>query len=132
VRRPLLALFAVLVSLAACGGSTSASKTGFCERLDRLTANDPFRTFGDRATDREIEQAFHALVDRADELVDLAPDDARSAARSYASAAKALDDTMAAAGYDGDEVDARAYRDHQVDYAAAAARLERYLATACS
>jgi hypothetical protein len=127
-----VAVSAVLLALTACGGDSSASRSAFCERLDRLAANDPFRVFGDRATDREIEQAFHALVDRAEELEEVAPDDARAAARAYASAAAELDDLMAAAGYDGDQVDARRYRDHQVDYAAAAARLERYLESECS
>jgi NTP pyrophosphatase (non-canonical NTP hydrolase) len=134
VRRPLHALSAALLALvatAACGGGTSADEKAFCERLDRLADNDPFRTFGDRATDREIQQGFRALVERADELAEVAPEEARSAADAYAEAADALDDVMAAAGYHGDDVDARAYREHQVDYAAAAARLERYLDGEC-
>jgi hypothetical protein len=132
VRRPLLALTAVLLAVGACGGGASPDQARFCQRLDRLTGNDPFRTFGDRATDREIEQGFEALVARADELVEVAPEEARPAAKAYAAAAKGLDDLMAAAGYHGDDVDARGYRDRQVDYTAAAARLERYLATSCS
>jgi hypothetical protein len=123
---PVLALGA-----ASCGGGSSVDARAFCQRLDRLTRNDPFLVFGDRATPKEIETAFTALVARADELLEVAPDEVRAAARDYAEAAKGLDDLLAGAAYDGDEVDARAYRDQQVDYTEAASRLERYLDSDC-
>ena len=119
------------VVAASCGGGSSPDASTFCRRLDRLTANDPFQAFGDRATPKEIETAFTALVARADELLDSAPDDVRPATRDYADAAKGLADLLAAAAYDGDQVDARAYRDEQVQYTEAASRLERYLTTSC-
>lgn len=117
----------------ACGGGSSshADAKVFCTRLDRLTQNDPFRAFGDRATPAEIRTAFTALVQRADELVNVAPDEVRPTAREYASAAKALDSLLADAAYDGNAVDARAYRDAQTDYIEAANLLERYLESDC-
>ena len=124
-------------ALAACGGGGSGGGDGdgdqaaFCDRLDRLTRNDPFLVFGDAATADEIEVAFEALVERAAELLDVAPPEARAAARDYAESAEALDALLAAAGYDGAAVDARAYREQQVTYAEAAARLERYLTSEC-
>ena len=130
-RLALLLLPAVPLGLAAgCGDDGGgADAAAFCTRLERLSENDPFAAFGKRATDAEIEQAFHALVSRARELVDLAPDEERATARDYADAAAELDRLMAAAGYDGSRLDERAYRDQQVRYADAAARLERYLQT---
>jgi hypothetical protein len=131
-RLALLVLPAALPLLAAtgCGDDDGPhDATAFCAHLERLSENDPFAAFGDRATDAEIEQAFHALVARADELAALAPDEERPTARDYAEAAKGLDELMAAAGYDGSRLDTRAYRDEQVRYADAAARLERYLQT---
>jgi hypothetical protein len=135
VRRRRLALLLLpaaipLLATAACGDDAgSADATAFCQHLERLTENDPFAAFGDRADDEQIEEAFHALVARSEELVDLAPDEERPTARDYADAARGLDEIMAAAGYDGARLDARAYRDQQVRYADAAARLERYLQT---
>jgi hypothetical protein len=122
-----------LLVVAACGGGSSshADKKVFCTRLDRLTQNDPFRSFGDRATSAEIRTAFTALRQRAKELVDAAPGEVRPTARDYAAAAKALDSLMAGAGYDGNDVDARAYRDAQTDYVEAANLLERYLESDC-
>jgi hypothetical protein len=122
-----------LLVLGACGGGSGdpADAKVFCARLERLTGNDPFRAFGDHATAKEIQTAFTALVARAQELVDAAPAEVRPTARDYASAAKALDSLMAGAAYDGSAVDARAYRDAQTDYIAAANLLERYLDTDC-
>jgi hypothetical protein len=122
----------VLTGAAACGGgSGDGDQTLFCERLDRLTRNDPFHAFGDRASAADIEVAFGALVDRADELVDVAPPEARPAARDYADAAHALDSLLAGTGYEPTGVDTRAYRNEQVAYTEAAQRLERYLTAEC-
>src|SRR5688500_18688429 len=120
-------LLPVVATSAACGdgGRGDGDATRFCERLDRLTSNDPFLAFGDTASADDIETAFGALIDRADELVDVAPPAARAAASDYADAAKALDALLADAGYVGAEVEAVAYRHEQTDYAEAAQRLER-------
>jgi len=134
VRRRWMPLLAMVLVVGGCGddgGPSERDAEAFCARLDRLTNNDPFRAFGDRATSAEIEQAFTALVERASEIVDVAPPDARGAANDYADAARELDDLMAGAAYDGNAIDARAYRDQQVAYANAAARLERYLESEC-
>jgi hypothetical protein len=122
----------VLTGASACGGgSGDGDQALFCERLDRLTRNDPFQAFGDRASAADIEVAFGALVDRADELVDVAPPEARPAARDYADAAHALDSLLAGTGYEPTGVDTRAYRNEQVAYTEAAQRLERYLTAEC-
>jgi hypothetical protein len=127
-----LGILAVVGVLAACGdGAPAPDPAAFCERLDRLTEHDPFLAFGDTATSGEIELAFDALVERADELVDSAPDEARGAARDYAEAARALDGLLDDAGYDGAAVDSRAYRAEQLKYSEAADRLLRYLGTEC-
>lgn len=135
MRRPSLALLVLTPLLAllapGCGDDTPPDQQAFCQRLDRLAGNDPFRSFGDRATPGEIEDAFAALVERADELVDVAPGQVKGPAKDYAESAEALDELLAAAAYDGDQVDASAYRRRQVDYAEAAATLERYLAAEC-
>jgi hypothetical protein len=125
-------LLAAVALLAACGGDEpAADQATFCRRLDRLTGNDPFLAFGDTAAPAEIAEAFAALVERADELADVAPEDVRPAARAYADATRNLDELMADAGYDGARLDARAYRDEQEAYASAADRLLNYLATEC-
>lgn len=126
-------VLAAAVTLAGCGGggSDDGDHAAFCDRLDRLTTNDPFAAFGDRATAADIEVAFEALVQRAQELVDVAPPEARAAADQYAEAAEALDGLLEDVGYDGAAVDARAYRGHQVAYGEAADRLERYLSAEC-
>lgn len=127
-----LGTLAVALLLAGCGGDGgTVDAAAFCDRLDRLTQNDPFLAFGDTATPAEIEQAFGALVERAGELLEAAPDEARGAARDYAEAASALDSLMAGAGYDGALVDARAYRAEQLTYSEAADRLLRYLDAQC-
>ena len=134
VRRLITLLLLPAVALAACGddGPSEAEKAAtFCTRLERLAENDPFAAFGDRATSSEIEEAFTALVARAVELLDTAPEEARAAARDYAEASEALDELMAGAAYDGAAVDQRAYRDEQTTYVAAAQRLERYLESEC-
>jgi len=127
------ALLATALVTVSCGGGgdDEGDAAAFCDRLDRLASNDPFLAFGDRATPQEIETAFDALVERADELLDVAPPEARAAARGYAEAAEALDGILAAAGYDGAAADARAYGDQQQAYAESAARLERYLSAQC-
>jgi hypothetical protein len=134
VRRLWTVLGAAVLLVTACssnGPSQKARAEMFCARLERLSTNDPFRAFGDRATAKEIESAFVALVARSKALADSAPDEVRPTARDYAKAAKALDSLMAGAGYDGAAVDARAYRAAQNDYTAAAASLENYLASSC-
>lgn len=127
----LMGMVALLLACSGGDGGGSADPAAFCARLDRLTSNDPFAAFGDTASAAEIEQAFGALVDRSAELVDVAPEEARSAARQYAAAAESLDALMAAAGYVGSQVDQRAYRDEQLAYAEAADRLLRYLDAEC-
>jgi predicted trehalose synthase len=121
-------------AVAACGDDapTDAERAAtFCERLDRLTSNDPFAAFGDEATSAEVAAAFEALVERAEELAETAPDEARAAARDYAESASALEELLRSAGYEGAEVDTRAYRDQQARYAEAARRLERHLDSEC-
>jgi hypothetical protein len=134
VRRPLAIVCSAVLVLAACGddGPSDAQRAAtFCTRLERLTENDPFAAFGDRATPSEVQAAFEALVERAHELVDRAPDEAKAATRDYADAAEALDSILAGAAYDGARADQRAYRDEQTRYVQAAARLERYLESEC-
>jgi hypothetical protein len=134
-RLAVLGALALLVSvvLAACGGggNDEGDRALFCERLDRLTRNDPFLAFGDQASADDIQVAFSALVERADELLDVAPPEARGAARDYTEAARALDALLADADYAPTGVDTRAYRDEQVAYTEAAQRLERYLNAEC-
>lgn len=123
----------VLTGATACGDGDPADgdQARFCERLDRLTRNDPFQAFGDAASAEDIEVAFGALVARADELVEVAPPQVRAAAREYADAARALDSLLAGAAYSPTHVDARAYREEQVAYVEAGQRLERYLDAEC-
>lgn len=117
---------------AACGDDDpTPDAAAFCERLDRLAANDPFAAFGDAATSEEVAAAFAALVARAAELVDVAPDEARPAARAYADAVARLEELLRRAGYDGSRVDTRAYREQEVRYREAARLLERHLDAEC-
>jgi hypothetical protein len=134
VRRLWTVVGAALLLVTACSSGGPTQKTQarvFCSRLERLSTNDPFRAFGDRATAKEIEAAFTALVARSKELADAAPDEVRPTARDYAKAARTLDSLMAGAAYNGAAVDARAYRAAQNDYTAAAASLENYLSASC-
>jgi hypothetical protein len=134
VRRLLVLLVGAAALAAGCGDdepSDGERAAAFCERLDRLTTNDPFAAFGDRATAGEVQAAFEALVARADGLLDTAPDEARAAARDYADAAHGLDSLLAGAAYDGAAVDVREYRDEQLRYVEAATRLERHLTSEC-
>jgi hypothetical protein len=128
-----VALLLAAGGLTACGGGSSndGDQATFCERLDRLTRNDPFVAFGDHASADDIEVAFGALVERAGELVDVAPPEARGAARDYAEAATSLRSLLADADYAPTGVDTRSYRDEQVAYVEAAQRLERYLNAEC-
>jgi len=132
--RWLVVLVSAVLLLGGCGGddgSAEGDPVRFCELLDRLTENDPFLAFGDTATADEIEVAFGALIDRADELMDVAPPAALAAATDYAEAATALDALLADAAYVGADVDAAAYQHEQTAYAEAARRLERYLEGEC-
>ena len=131
--RPRAILAVALLLLGACGGDgdDAGDAAAFCNRLDRLSRNDPFLAFGDQATADEIEVAFEALIERADELVEVAPPEPRAAARELAESARALDEVLAEADYDGTKADARTYREHQVAYTEAAQRLERYLEAEC-
>jgi hypothetical protein len=132
--RRLVGLVVGVLLLAACGGdggSADGDPARFCELLDRLTANDPFLAFGDTATADEIEEAFGALIDRAEELVDVAPPAVHAAATDYAEAAAALDTLLADVAYVGADVDAAAYQHEQTAYAEAAQRLVRYLEGEC-
>jgi hypothetical protein len=124
-------LVATLV-LVACGGDgDEADPALFCQRLDRLTENDPFLAFGESATAAEIEEGFGALVARAEELVEVAPDDARSAARTFADSATTMEEALREAEFDPSALDTRAYRDAQLTYAEASDRLLRYLESEC-
>ena len=129
VRRATAAIALVLAT--GCGGSSHADAKVFCQRLERLSENDPFRAFGARATTTEIETAFDALQTSASGLAAVAPDDARSAARAYADSVDRMRSLLQGAAFDGSQVDQRAYRDAQVDYFAASTRLERYLTSSC-
>lgn len=121
----------VALGLGGCGGDGGrGDQAAFCERLERLTENDPFVAFGATATEAEMELAFTALVARAGELDEVAPPAARAAAGDYLAAVERLDELLAAAGY-GTDVDVRAYREAQTAYVEAALRLERYLAAEC-
>ena len=127
-----LGILVATLLLVACGGDgDEADPALFCQRLDRLTENDPFLAFGDSATAAEIEEGFRALVARADELVDVAPEDARSAARAFAEGATTMQDVLDEAGFDPSALDTRAYRDAQLTYAEASDRLLRYLESEC-
>lgn len=129
----LVAAVALLVGSGACSddGPGVGDQALFCERLDRLTRNDPFLAFGETASVDDIEAAFGALIERSRDLVDVAPRDARAAARDYADAVEALDSILAGAAYDPLVVDAGEYVARQADYATAAQRLERYLDSTC-
>lgn len=133
--RRLAALVALAVGIVALGGCGSGSDAGdpvaFCERLERLTRNDPFLAFGDTASAADIEAAFEALVARARELRETAPPDVRPAARDYEEATVALDSLLAGAAFDPTQVDPRTYRNEQLAYVEAAQRLERYLTAEC-
>lgn len=135
MRTILAVLVAVSVALTGCGGDGAGGGDGdqaaFCQRLDRLTANDPFAAFGDVATGDQIEEAFRALTARAEELVEVAPPEPRGAARDYAEAADELAALLDEAGFDPVAVDTRAYRDAQQTYVEAADRLLRYLDAEC-
>ncbi len=125
-------MLVLLLAAPGCGDDgSSADKDAFCERLDRLTGNDPFLAFGATASAEEIEQGFEALVARAEELADVAPEDVRPAAEQYREAAAAMDELMDAAGYDGARLDPSAYRNEEVAYTEASDRLLRYLETEC-
>jgi hypothetical protein len=127
-----VAVLVVALVVSACSGDEpNADPERFCARLGRLTENDPFLAFGDTATPSEIAEGFGALVDRADELAEVAPEAIRPAAEDYAAAATAMDELMADAGYDGARLDARAYRDQQQRYAEAADRLLNHLDAEC-
>ncbi|MFP5254984.1 MAG: hypothetical protein ACLGI8_03945 [Acidimicrobiia bacterium] len=116
---------------AACGDDGGAGdQAAFCERLERLTENDPFVAFGATATEDEMESAFVALRARAEELDEVAPPAAQAAAADYLDAVERLDELLAEAGY-GPDVDVRAYRAAQTDYVEASLRLERHLSSEC-
>jgi hypothetical protein len=127
-----VAVVVIALLLSGCGDEEpSADSVLFCERLGRLTENDPFLAFGDTATPNEIAEAFEALVARADELAEVAPEAVRPAAETYAESARAMDALMEDAGYDGANLDARAYRDEQETYTEAADRLLNHLEAEC-
>lgn len=113
------------------GDERGPDPVAFCDQLDRLTRNDPFAAFGDRATTAEVLAAFTALEARAEELRVLAPDAARAVATDLAEATTAMADLLRATGGDPAAVDTRAYREEQRRYAEAADRLERYLTSSC-
>ena len=120
-----------LLATAGCGDDGGdGDQALFCERLERLTENDPFVAFGATPTEAEMETAFAALLARAEELDEVAPPAARSAAAAYLDAVERLDELLADAGY-GTDVDVRAYREAQTAYVESSLRLERYLTTEC-
>lgn len=117
--------------LVGCGDDDDGGdQAAFCERLGRLTENDPFVAFGATATEAEVQTAFEALLARAEELDEVAPPAVQAAAGDYLDAVVRLDDLLAEAGY-GPDVDVRAYREAQTAYVEASVRLERYLTTEC-
>lgn len=126
----------VALAVPACGGDDGGGDDGggdasrFCERLDRLTRNDPFQAFGETASEADVQVAFEALRARAEELADVAPPAARALADDYRDAVDALDDLLADAGY-GTDVDVRAYREQQLAYVHASELLLRYLDAEC-
>jgi hypothetical protein len=122
---------ALLVNAGGGDDDPAPDPVAFCRSLERLADNDPFEAFGDRATEAEIAAAFDALVARADELLDLAPDEPRGAARDLAETSRRLRDLLADAGGDPAEVDGLAYSDAQARYDEAAGRLERHLTAEC-
>ncbi|MDQ2650382.1 MAG: hypothetical protein M3Z03_12625 [Actinomycetota bacterium] len=122
---------ALLVNAEGDDGDPAPDPAAFCRSLERLADNDPFEAFGDRATEAEISAAFDALVQRADELLELAPDEPRGAARDLAETSRRLRDLLAEAGGNAAEVDGLAYSDAQARYDEAASRLERYLTAEC-
>lgn len=125
-------LVGCLLVLGTCGDEEGQGDQAlFCQRLDRLTSNDPFRALGESASSAEVEVAFGALLERADGLVEVAPSEARAAARDFAAAAHELESLLAGAAYLPTQVDARAYTAQQVVYTEAARRLERYLDAEC-
>ena len=141
MRTPLpraVAAVAAIVALLLGGGLAGCrdedgggDQAAFCERLGRLTENDPFVAFGSTATEAEVQAAFEALRARAEELDEVAPSAAASpAAADYLDAVVRLDGLLAEAGY-GPDVDVRAYREAQTAYVEASVRLERYLTTEC-
>jgi hypothetical protein len=128
----LLALLAGLAAGAACSSDgDEGDAAAFCERLDRLSTNDPFQAFGDRVGTEEVRVAFASLREQAEDLAAVAPAEIAPAARDYAGAVDALDSLLAGAGYDGAAVDGRAYRSEQVRYQRGADRLLRHLDSAC-
>lgn len=122
---------ATVFGVGGCGSDgPTADPELFCQRLDRLASNDPFDAFGDVATPDQVETAFAALRERAAELVEVAPERARSAADEYRAAVIAIDDLLRGAGYSS-SVDPQAYQPLQLDYIEAAQRLERFLEAEC-
>jgi hypothetical protein len=123
---------ALVAGLGACGNDDGgADPVAFCDRLDRLTRNDPFDAFGAEAGPEEIRAGFAALRDRSRELVALAPEAVRPTAREYAQAVAAMDSLMAGAGYDGANLDVAAYRAEQQRYTEASRLLLRHLESEC-
>lgn len=132
--RRLTTAAAVTIALAvvSCGDDGGrADPVAFCDRLDRLTRNDPFDAFGPEAGPEEIRSGFVALRDRARELERLAPEAVRPTARDYAEAVAAMDSLMAGAGYDGAALDVAAYRAEQQRYTEASRLLLRHLEAEC-
>lgn len=122
----------LLPPLLACGGGDDGGDVAaFCDRLDRLSSNDPFAALGSSATGAEVRIAFQALVERAGELVEVAPPEPRPAAERYEDTTVELESLLAGAGYDGARVDTAAYRQAQLDYADAADDLLRYFDRSC-
>jgi hypothetical protein len=128
----LLLAASVLLGLGCSGGDDSAGDLrAFCAQVDSLSTNDPFASFGDTARPEEMRSAFKALAERADALATPAPVGARAAADRFARATHELDRLLAAAGYDGRNVEVLAYGNAQADYDEAKAQIERFATNRC-
>jgi hypothetical protein len=127
----LLLIASALIGFGCSDDEGDGDLQAFCTQVDRLSTNDPFAAFGDTAKPEEMRVAFSALVERADDLAAPAPPAIAGAAGRYATATHDLDRLLAAAGYDGRNVDVLAYQNAQADYDEAKAQIEKFATKRC-